>query len=308
MLVARSNPESPCHLIRQECKNMTVTLRNYRGAEDIHLQSVFWMQATRGLPWCWKPTISPLLYSQGAQFDPRSRCFAFDGDRLVGYMSFTGQGKFVSLGYPWVLPGHEGELQEELYDTVYGFAASPEYGGRMFAQRFREPWTDQISFFERHEFVVQRRDPLYVLDLRAITISQIRVTCQVECAARFCWDDFHELSAGHLPAEQLSMWKQYFQTVDFDFAVRAQRNGMAVACMGIAIRPDTGFAEMIAVAVEPAALDVLASCLGAAAAQSRSRKARYLGTKAIRLNGSDEVLAQLGFKKASEELLLSKSI
>jgi hypothetical protein len=286
---------------------MTVTLRNYRGPEDIHLQNAFWLQATRDLPWCWKPTISPLLYSKGAQFDPRSRCFAFDGDRLVGYMSFTGQGEFVSLGYPWVLPAYEGELQEELYDTVYGFAASPEYGGRTFAQRLREPWTDQISFFERHGFVVQRRDPLYVLDLRAITASQIRVTCQVECQAQVCWDDFHELSAGRLPAEQLSMWKQYFQTVDFDFAVRVRRNGIAVACMGIAIRRDTGFAELIAVAVEPAARDVLGSCLGAAAAQSRSRKARYLGTKAIPLNGTDEILAQVGFEKVIEEFLLSKS-
>jgi N-acetylglutamate synthase-like GNAT family acetyltransferase len=103
------------------------------------------------------------------------------------------------------------------------------------------------------------------------------------------------------------MWKQYFRTVDLGFAVRAQRNGMAVACMGIAIRRDTGFAEMIAVAVEPAALDLLASCLGAAATQSRSRKARYLGTKAIPLNSTDEVLAQVGFEKVSEELLLSKS-
>jgi hypothetical protein len=62
---------------------MTVTLRNYGGPEDIHLQNAFWLQATRDLRWCWKPTISPLLYSKGAQFDPRSRRFAFDGDRLV---------------------------------------------------------------------------------------------------------------------------------------------------------------------------------------------------------------------------------
>jgi hypothetical protein len=286
---------------------MTVTLRNYRGPEDIHLQNAFWVQVTRDLPWCWKPTISPLLYARGAQFDPRSRCFAFDGDRLVGYMSFTGQGEFVSLGYPWVLPGYERELQEELYDTVYGFAAGPEYGGKTFAQRVREPWTDQISFFERHGFVVQRRDPLYVLNLRAIKASQIRLTCQVECPAQVSWDDFRELSAGRLPPEQLSMWKQYFQTVDFDFGVRAQRNGMPVACMGIAIRPDTGFAELISVAVELAALDVLASCLAAAVAQSRSRRAKHLGTKAIPLNGTDEVLAQVGFEKVSEELILSKS-
>jgi N-acetylglutamate synthase-like GNAT family acetyltransferase len=287
---------------------MTVTLRNYRGPEDIHLQNSFWLKVTRDIPWCWKPTISPLLYAKGTQFDPRSRCFAFDGERLVGYMSFTGQGEFVSLGYPWVLPGYEGALQEELYERVYGFAAGPEYGGTNFAQRFRAQWTAQISFFERHGFVVQRRDPLYALDLRAITISQFRITSQVECPAQISWDDFQELSANRLPAEQLSMWKQYFQTVDFDFAVRAQRNGRAGACMGIAIRPDTGFAELIAVAVEPAARDVLGSCLGAAAAQSRSRKARNLGTKAMPLNGTDEILAQMGFKKVSEELLLSKSI
>ena len=91
---------------------MTVTLRNYRGPEDIHLQNAFWVQVTRDLPWCWKPTISPLLYAKGAQFDPRSRCFAFDGDRLVGYMSFTGQGEFVSLGYPWVLPGYEASCKK----------------------------------------------------------------------------------------------------------------------------------------------------------------------------------------------------
>jgi hypothetical protein len=191
---------------------MTITLRNYRGAEDIHLQSAFWMQATRGLPWCWKPTISPLLYSQGTQFDPRTRRFAFEGDRLVGYMSFTGQGDFVSLGYPWVLPGYEGEVQEELYDAVYGFAASPEYGGRTFAQRLRKQWTEQVSFFKRHGFVVERSDPIYALDLRTVTASQIPATCQIEFPAQFCWDDFHALCAGRLPAQELSRWKQYFLT------------------------------------------------------------------------------------------------
>ena len=139
---------------------MAISLRHYRGPEDLHLQQAFWVQATRTLPWCWKPTVSPVLYSKGPQFDPRSRCFAFDGDRLLGYCSFTGQGEFVSMGYPWVLPGYEGELQERLYDAVYEFAASREYGGRRFAQRFRQPWTAQITFFEQHGFVIGRSDPV----------------------------------------------------------------------------------------------------------------------------------------------------
>jgi hypothetical protein len=285
---------------------MTVTLRNYRGPEDIHLQSAFWLQVTRDLPWCWKPTISPLLYSKGTQFDPRSRCFAFEGDRLAGYMSFTAQAAFVSLGYPWVLPGYEGELQEELYGAVYGFAAGQEYGGKTFAQRFREQWTNQVSFFERHGFVVQRRDPIYVVDLRTITAAQILVTCQIECLSDFCWEDFCALSANHSPGQQLGMWKHYFQTVDFDFSIRATREGRAVAYIGIAIRRDTGFAEMIAVAAEPTCANILPSCLGATIAQSRSRKAKFLGKKAIPVDCADDVLAQLEFKKVSEELLLLK--
>ena len=288
--------------------SMGVTLRNYRGPEDLQLQNDFWVQATRHLPWCWKPTLSPVLYSKGAQFDPRSRCFAFEGERLVGYASFTGDGEFVSFGYPWVLPGYEGELQEKLYEAVYGFAASREYGGRKFAQRFREQWTAQVSFFERHGFVRQRPDPIYAVDLRAATISQVPVGCDLECSARFCWDDFHELSAARLPAPELSMWKQYLQTVDFDFAVKASRGGVPAAYLGIAIRHDTGFAELIAVAVEPAAVGVLGACLAVAVGEARSRKAAHFGTKAIPVEGSAEILAQAGFEKVSEELLLSKNI
>lgn len=110
-----------------------ITFRNYEGPQDLHRQQEFWVEATRQLPWCWKPTASPTLYSKGKQFDPRSRVFAFDNGRLIGYCSFTGQEEFVSLGYPWVLPGFEGGVQERLFDSVYGFAASKEYGGRVFA-------------------------------------------------------------------------------------------------------------------------------------------------------------------------------
>jgi hypothetical protein len=285
-----------------------LTLRNYQDLEDIHRQNAFWMQATRGLPWCWKPTNSPILFSKGAQFDPRSRCFAFEGDRLVGYMSFTGQGEFVSLGYPWVLPGYEGELQEELYDAVYGFAASPEYGGKMFAQRFREQWTDQVSFFERHGFVVQRRDPIYALDLRIATDFRVPSPFHVDCAGKFCWEDFQEISAACLPAQQLSTWKEYFQTVDFDFAVKVTQDGMPVAYLGVAIRCDTGFAELVAVTVQPSAVNAIVPCLAVTIDELRRRNAVFFGTKQIPNVAATETLMKIGFEKVSEELLLSKEI
>lgn len=200
---------------------MAITLRNYEGPNDLRLQQAFWVQATRELPWCWKPTVSPTLYSKSTRFDARSRCLAFEGERLVGYSSFTGQGDFVSFGYPWVLSGYEGEFQERLYEKVYSFAASPEYGGRIFAQRFRKQCTAQIAFFGRHGFAIQSADPIYALDVRAASIKDLQSEYQLTCQPQFCWYDFRALSEPRLSAEQLSMWKQYFQSVDFDFSVKA---------------------------------------------------------------------------------------
>ena len=304
---------------------MAIRLRHYRGPEDLDLQNAFWVQITHDLPWCWKPTISPTLYSKGPQFDPRSRCFAFDGDRLVGYMSFTGHGDFVSLGYPWVLPGYEGELQQRLYDAVYGFAADPEYGGRTFGQRFRQQWTAQISFFERHGFAEQRNDPIYALDLRSASAPQaldsmtslrrdlpkLELTAsryRVEIQREFEWERFRELAAIHWAREQSSLLKLYLQTVDFDFAVRAAEQGGLAAYLGFAICSDTRFAELIAVALNQAATDVVGPCLLAAVHELQSRNALFLGTKPIPAEGASEIMMGMGFKKVSAELLMSKSV
>jgi hypothetical protein len=97
---------------------VAISLRNDESPDDLRLQQAFWVQATRELSWCWKPTISHGFYSKSPQFDASKS--------MVGYSSFTGRGDFVSLGYPWVLPGYEGELRERLYEKVYIFAASPE--------------------------------------------------------------------------------------------------------------------------------------------------------------------------------------
>ncbi|WP_221567398.1 hypothetical protein [Alkalihalobacillus sp. TS-13] len=67
---------------------------------DIGLQYRFWETVTAELPYAWKPIFSPKLFLYQKEFDPKSRCFAFDGDRLVSHMSFTGKGNFVSLANP----------------------------------------------------------------------------------------------------------------------------------------------------------------------------------------------------------------
>jgi hypothetical protein len=286
---------------------MAITLRNYRGPEDIDLQRAFWMEATRELPWCWKPTISPFIYTKGAQFDPRSRCFAFEGDRLVGYMSFTGQGEFVSLGYPWVLPGYEGALQETLYERVYGFAASPEYGGTTFAQRFRQPWSAQISFFKQHGFAEAQSTPVYALEARSAKIPEISIVPGIEIRQGFRWEEFRQRASGY-GEKELNMFEQYFRSVDFDFSVTATSRSGRAAHLGFAIRPDTGFAELIAVARDPGVPEMLAPCLASSLHELRSRNVRFLGTGPVPGEGAFETLLRMGFNQVSEQVLLSKSI
>jgi hypothetical protein len=284
-----------------------MTFRNYQGPEDIALQHAFWVAATRDLPWCWKPTASPTLYSKGRQFDPRSRCFAFEDGRLIGYMSFTGEGEFVSLGYPWVLPGYEGELQRELYRRVYGFAASPEYGGKSFAQRFRRQWTRQIDFFLERGFT-ERSEAIYACPVagRGAMDSTGRYRITVEAGFRI--EAFEQLSAKLLCAGQLRMLRTYFPSVDFDFAVTATRQRELAAYFGVTLRRDTGFAELIASAIDPSAADAIAPSLLAAVGELRRRNARFLATKLLPGDDHAEILTSLGFSKVTEEVFLSRNI
>jgi hypothetical protein len=287
---------------------MKIILRNYIGPEDLVLQHEFWVSVTHELPWCWKPTISPLFYSKSNQFDPRSRCFAFNGNHMVGYMSFTGEGEFVSLGYPWVLPGYVEELQEKLYDAVYGFASSPEYGGRVFAQRMRQQWTAQISFFKEHGFSIQRNDDIFALNLSSTGSPSISSSYDIAIGHNFKWEGFCEVATTCMTADKFNSFKIYFSSVNFDFIVKASAQSRLVAYLGFTIRSDTGYSELIAIALQPAEEGVLGSCMAVAINELRSRNVSFLGTNVSHVEGGSQFLSQLGFEKVSEELLLVKKL
>ena len=287
---------------------MPIRLRNYQGPADLALQHNFWVSVTSGLPWCWKPTTSPRRYSQERQFDPRSRCFAFEGDRLIGYMSFTGEDDFISLEYPWVLPGYQGELQDELYRRVYGFAASSEYGGKKFAQRFRRPWTRQIEFFRERGFAEQRSEPIYALPVIHRRPADSIGAYSIEITPDFSFETFAPLSAGTLPPEQLRMFARYLETVDFDFALAATRRGEPAAYFGFTIRRDTGFAELIASAVAPAETEAISPALSAAVHELSLRHARVLATKLLPGDPDGRVLVELDFRKRTEEVFMFKEL
>lgn len=80
---------------------MAIEFRHFKDDGDLDMQYAFWLDITYSLPWAWKLTRSPSQFKADPNFDPRSRYFAFEDDQLVGYMSFTAYGSFVSLSYPW---------------------------------------------------------------------------------------------------------------------------------------------------------------------------------------------------------------
>ncbi|MCA1062549.1 hypothetical protein QTG56_17240 [Rossellomorea sp. AcN35-11] len=224
---------------------MGITYRYYRDENDLALQYDFWKRITSDLPYAWKPTLAPKFFQGQKEFHPKARCFAYDGDEIVGYMSFSGKGDFVSLGYPWVLPGYEA-IQDELFQRVYGFAVSDEYGGKIFAQRFRHQWEDQILYFETKGFEITNESELIGVSLSDTTVShEAEFTWKV--SSGFAFEEWASIvmANGEVNEAQLKMMEEYYTSVNFDFTVTFMREGEIFGVIGVTIREDTKFSEVV---------------------------------------------------------------
>lgn len=276
---------------------MTITYRFYEGLEDLRRQIEFWVSCTEPLPFAWKPTISPNQFVKQQQFHPKSRCFAFDGDQFVGYMSFTGNSEFVSLGYPWVVAGYEGQVQEELYRRVYGFAVSDTFGAKMFAQRFRSDWTQQIEYFLSKGFDITRRSPLLVSYL-----SNTSEPHDVEVEEGF---DFHKWQLivkkyDNATEQQLVMLKEYYGSVEFDFSVEFEEEGY----FGVTIRQDTGYAEILAVACRPNA-ENFSDMIEVIMKECTKREVKLISIATSNVPTKDSI-NKLGFAENTEDVMMMK--
>ncbi|MCA0986535.1 hypothetical protein [Guptibacillus algicola] len=259
---------------------MKIRYRHYEGPEDLKLQYEFWESATRKLPFAWKPTDSPRQFVDQEQFHPKSRYFAFDGKKVVGYMSFTGSKEFVSLGYPWVLPGYEGEVQDQLYDRVYGFAVSEEFGAKKFAQRFRSQWKEPLEYFLSKGFEVINTSPLVGTHLEGepeIKLLSDVFTYSVEEGFQFdLWEDLERKYNSSTSDVEIDMMRQYYGTVNFDFAIEFTVNGERLGYAGVAIRKDTNYAEVIAVSLSEQMQDVFEDVMSVIEVESYRRGAKTL--------------------------------
>ncbi|MGE6752932.1 hypothetical protein ACQKFO_05760 [Rossellomorea sp. NPDC071047] len=286
---------------------MSITYRNFQGEYDLALQYDFWRKITSTLPYAWKPTMSPILFKEQKEFDPRSRCFAYEGDDLIGYMSFTGRGDFVSLGYPWVLPGYEG-IQDELFERVYGFAVSDEYGGKILAQRFREQWENQILYFEAKGFEITNESKLigrYLLNVE--TTDDIEFSWKVSNEFRFeDWRSIMEENDEGNEA-QIKMMKEYYSSVDFDFSIAFFIEEQMIGVMGITLREDTKYSEALSFGVLQEFKIHKGKMISVLMNEAWSR-----GAETITFHASDipeeDIQKELGLSELTKDVMLVKEV
>jgi hypothetical protein len=287
---------------------MTIDYRFYESPTDLDLQYDFWNKMTESLPYAWKPTLSPKLFEQQSEFNEKSRCFAFDGDQLVGYMSFSGKGEFVSLGYPWVLPEYEDTVRDELFERVYQFAVSEEYGGKLFAQRFRVQWSKQIDYFLSKGFNITNRTqivgahyPLLIKTIQSIPGFSYEIKDQFQFNV---WKDL-KMKQQILTNEQVAMMNEYYSSIEFDYAVECKLENQVIAYFGMTIRPDTGYSEILAVAYTDAAIPYFYDIMSIIHNENNNRK-----VKAVTITKSQipkSVLQEkLGFTPLTEDVMMHK--
>lgn len=96
---------------------------------------------------------------QAPDFDPRTRFYAEEGGKVVGYATYSANGR---LSYPWVLKGHEG-LAEPLFQAAT--AAMKQAGITSAFAAYRGDWSVVKDFFQAHGFRLVREMVNFIIDI-----------------------------------------------------------------------------------------------------------------------------------------------
>lgn len=288
---------------------MKLTIRPFENDRDMDLQYDFWKSITADLPYAWKPTLSPIRFRNQNEFDPKTRCFAFDGDQIVGHMGFTGEGNFVSLGYPWVREGYEGVLQEEMFELIHGYAVSPEYGAEMIAQRFRSQWKDQIAFFKSKGFEETGRSPIYGRSVSINDLPEYDCDYQVSVEPGFNIETFLSVAKNNSTTSEqdLTFYQTYYDSVDFDFAVACKLENTTVAYFGVTVRQDTGYSEVIAFTFTQGNSRTFRVGIVAVIKELAKRGAKEVGIYEASAPEKED-LNDLNFKPITEDVMMMKKV
>ncbi|MFW9996505.1 MAG: hypothetical protein ACFFD4_30960 [Candidatus Odinarchaeota archaeon] len=289
---------------------MVITYRKFENPADLDLQRDLWLEATKKLPWAWKPNNTQKWFSQQSNFDASSKLFAQDGNKPVGYISCIRRENFTPMGFPWVLEGYEGEIQDHLFDTVYSYAIST-FKSKSFLQRFRKEWKYQIRFFERKGFNLDWANPIYVLDLQNKGKIDINSRNEISIFKRVPNEDFQIIAQNDswLKTEDFMSLITYFnEDIDLDWVLLLKKGSIPVAISAVTIRADTGYAELNLLAENsefPGEIDI---ALEITVNEMISRQVNWLSVTLEQNSPKIDFYESYDFKLKSESVFYSKEL
>lgn len=294
-----------------------VKYKYFESEVDLDLQYKFWEIITKKLIWAWKMTRAPTSFMKDTNLPKtKSRCFAFVEKELIGYMSFSGDGDFVSIGYPWLKSewSNRDDVREELWKRVFGYA-SGEYGGKHFLQRFRKQWKQQIEFFLGKGFTIPYEHPIYILSLKdSVNSAAIEVenkNYRFQFSGEFDTKAFVKVVSTYrvLDEQQLKGIGEYYSRhVNFDFSLSLIKRDDLVGYFGVTIRCDTSYAEIIAIAFNQSDLTLFSTSI-----TTITKKLKEMNGDLVSITTDDEdrfipIIEDLGFILSSADVYVELKI
>jgi hypothetical protein len=150
-----------------------VTIRTYQPGDE-EAQVAVYNEAAKGLPKFKPASLQDVLRRVRARdFDPKSRLYAEEGGRVVGYATFQRNGR---VSYPWCLPGHENLAGPLFQAALSGLRGQGTF--RAFAS-YRGDWPNVLDFFKQNGFTVAREVVNFIVDLVELPTPSARPSSAV---------------------------------------------------------------------------------------------------------------------------------
>jgi hypothetical protein len=225
---------------------MTITYRPYKTERDIELQNKLWLEATKDLPFAWKPNETSKIFSSNPNFDPSSKYFAFQDENLLSYIGYISIEDYLPFGYPWAVETVESEVQDHLFDLLYD-SAKKKYPKSYLLQRFRSSWKKQINFFLDRGFYIPEKmiSKIFVLNLEKNSFSKVDHNYSVTVSDGYRESDYKIILEKNkkdvdLHLKDLDGFNESYQ---FDLGVLLKDKETPVAYGVATIRQDTKYSE-----------------------------------------------------------------
>ncbi|MHA2102538.1 MAG: hypothetical protein ACW981_03880 [Candidatus Hodarchaeales archaeon] len=289
---------------------MKISYRPYQNPNDLELQTNIWIKATKPLPWAWKPNRTQIWAKNQTNFDPNSKLFALDGENLVGYMSCIRREKFTPIGFPWVIPGYEGEIQDHLFDTVYNHAVN-KFKSKAFLQRFRKEWKFQIEFFEKNGFHLSQSYPIYIRDLNNENYNDESTEYETKIYPKVPTESFSKIHSKDPNLEKQSSESliNYFnEDLDLDWVLEVKKRSEPIGMSVITGRDDTGYMELNLLSANAEIPRSYETVLELTINELNSREKKFISMTVVEKDPQIELIESYGFKLRSESVFYSKEL